>query len=131
VAEWTLADELLRPSVIYTPAVLSLLAAVEVHALAHITGGGLPGNVPRVIGEHLDAVFERASWPVPPIFHEIQRAGDVSETEMTRVFNLGLGMVAAVPPEAVTAALSALKTAGEEGRVVGELVPGHNQVRFR
>ena len=72
---WTLADELLRPSVIYTPAVLALLAAVEVHALAHITGGGLPGNVPRVLGDDLDAVFERARWPVPPIFAEIQRAG--------------------------------------------------------
>jgi phosphoribosylformylglycinamidine cyclo-ligase len=130
-AGWTLADELLRPSVIYTPAVLSLLAAVEVHAIAHITGGGLPGNVPRVLGEDLDAVLQRSSWPVPPIFGEIQRAGRVSDAEMTRVFNLGLGMVIAVPPHAVTGSLAALKAAGQDGLVVGELVPGHHQVHFR
>jgi phosphoribosylformylglycinamidine cyclo-ligase len=130
-AGWTLADELLRPSVIYTPAILSLLAAGEVHALAHITGGGLPGNVPRVLGADLDAVFERASWPVPAIFGEIQRAGSVSDAEMTRVFNLGLGMVVAVPPHAVTGALAALETAGQDGLVVGELVPGKGQVHFR
>jgi phosphoribosylformylglycinamidine cyclo-ligase len=117
--------------VIYTPAVLSLLAAIEVHAIAHITGGGLPGNVPRVLGEDLDAVFERSAWPVPPIFGEIQRAGRVSDAEMTRVFNLGLGMVVAVPQHAVTGTLTALKTAGQDGLVVGELVPGHHQVHFR
>jgi phosphoribosylformylglycinamidine cyclo-ligase len=128
---WTLADELLRPSVIYTPSVLSLLTAVEVHAIAHITGGGLPGNVPRVLSDDLDAVFERGSWPVPPIFGEIQRAGRVSDAEMSRVFNLGLGMVVAVPPHAVAGALSALKTAGQDGLVVGELVPGRRRVRFR
>ena len=130
-AGWTLADELLRPSVIYTPAILSLLAAVDVHAIAHITGGGLPGNVPRVLGEDLDAVFERASWPVPPIFGEIQRAGRVSDAEMARVFNLGLGMVVAVPPHEVTGSLAALKLAGQSGLVVGELVAGHHQVHFR
>ena len=68
------------------------------HAIAHITGGGLPGNVPRVLGDDLDAVFERDRWPVPPIFAEIQRAGGVDDDEMARVFNLGLGMVVAVPP---------------------------------
>jgi phosphoribosylformylglycinamidine cyclo-ligase len=116
---------------IYTPAVLSLLEAVEVHALAHITGGGLPGNVPRVIGEDLDALFERGRWPVPPIFGEIQRVGGVSDTEMARVFNLGLGMVAVVPPDAVTGALATLKTAGHDALVVGELVPGQRTVLFR
>lgn len=130
-AGWTLADELLRPSSIYAPAVLSLLAQVDVHALAHITGGGLPGNVPRVLGQDLDAVFERSRWPVPPIFGEVQRAGRVSDTEMARVFNLGLGMVAAVPPDAVTEALAALKVAGQDGLRVGELVPGHQLVHFR
>ena len=128
---WTLADELLRPSVIYTPAVLSLLAAVEVHALAHITGGGLPGNVTRVISEDLDALFERDRWPVPPIFGEIQRAGGVSDTEMARVFNLGLGLVAVVPPDAVTGALAALRGSGHDGLVVGKLIPGNRKVVFR
>ncbi len=129
--EWTLADELLRPSVIYTPAVLALLDAVEVHAVAHITGGGLPGNVPRVLGPDLDAVFERVRWPVPRIFAEIQEAGRVDEAEMARVFNLGLGMVVAVPPGAVDEALAALEAVGQEALVVGELVPGRRLVHFR
>jgi phosphoribosylformylglycinamidine cyclo-ligase len=129
--EWTLADELLRPSVIYAPAVLALLGAVEVHAVAHITGGGLPGNVVRVLGDDLDAVFDRKRWAVPPIFAEIQRAGAVNDAEMTRVFNLGLGMVVAVPPGAVAAAVQTLASAEQEALVVGELVPGRRRVHFR
>jgi phosphoribosylformylglycinamidine cyclo-ligase len=127
---WTLADELLRPSVIYTPAVLTLLRAVDVHAIAHITGGGLTGNLPRVLGEHLDAVFERDRWEVPRIFEEVQRAGRVEDEEMARVFNLGLGMVVALPRSAVDAALAALHRTGQAAMVVGHLVPGRRQVHF-
>jgi phosphoribosylformylglycinamidine cyclo-ligase len=130
--EWTLADELLRPSVIYTPAVLALLdSGVEVHAVAHITGGGLPGNVPRVLGPGLDAVFDPSAWTVPPIFGEIQVAGGVDEAEMRRVFNLGLGMVIAVPPSAAGAASDALAAAGVAPRRVGRLEAGCRRVRFR
>jgi phosphoribosylformylglycinamidine cyclo-ligase len=128
---WTLADELLRPSVIYTPAILSLLEAVEVHAVAHITGGGLPGNLPRVLGDHLDAVLEQDRWSVPPIFAEIQRAGGIAAPEMVRVFNLGLGMVVAVPPDAVDVALTVLGGAGHQASVVGRLVPGERRVLLR
>jgi phosphoribosylformylglycinamidine cyclo-ligase len=127
---WTLADELLRPSVIYSPAVLALLRRVEVHAIAHITGGGLPGNVPRVLGEHVDAVFERDRWQVPRIFQEVQQAGQVDDEEMARVFNLGIGMVVALPRSAVRAALTALRQSGQEATVVGHLVPGKRQVHF-
>jgi phosphoribosylformylglycinamidine cyclo-ligase len=127
---WTLADELLRPSVIYSPAVLALLRTVEVHGIAHITGGGLPGNVPRVLGEHLDAVFERDRWHVPRIFHEVQQAGRVADEEMARVFNLGIGMVLALPRSAVSAALAALRRSGQEATVVGHLVPGRRQIHF-
>jgi phosphoribosylformylglycinamidine cyclo-ligase len=128
---WTLADELLRPSVIYTPAVLSLLdAGVEVHAVAHITGGGLPGNLPRVLAADLDAVVDRSTWEVPAIFAEVQRAGRVEDAEMMRVFNLGLGMVLAVPPGEVDRACVRLSAAGHEPRVVGRLEPGSRRVRF-
>jgi phosphoribosylformylglycinamidine cyclo-ligase len=129
--DWTLADELLRPSVIYTPAVLALLGTVEVHAIAHITGGGLPGNIARVLGNRVDAVLERGLWPVPPIFAEIQRAGGVTDDEMARVFNLGLGMVIAVPADAPAAAVTALQHAGQAAVIVGELVPGRRRVHFR
>ena len=128
---WTLADELLRPSVIYTPAVLNLIGRVCVHAVAHITGGGLPGNVPRVLNPALDAVFERGSWETPPIFAEIQAAGSVSDEEMARVFNLGLGMVAAVAPGDVPASLEVLEESGVPARVVGALTEGLGRVHFR
>ena len=89
----SVADELLRPSVIYAPAVQRLLGDVDVRAVAHITGGGIVGNLPRVLPAGVDAVVERSAWEVPRVFAEIQRLGDVSDDEMARVFNLGLGMV--------------------------------------
>jgi phosphoribosylformylglycinamidine cyclo-ligase len=129
--DWTLADELLRPSVIYTPSVLALIdAGIEVHAVAHITGGGLPGNVPRVLGDGVDALFDRASWPVPRIFEEIRQAGNVADEEMLRVFNLGLGMVIAVPLSVVDQALACLAATGPSPLVVGTLVDGRRGVRF-
>ncbi len=129
--DWTLADELLRPSVIYTPAVLAVLeAGVDVHAVAHITGGGLPGNVPRVLADDLDAVFDRAAWPVPPIFAEIQAAGGVEDHEMQRVFNLGLGMVLVVAPDAVDATRAALSEAGAPSFVVGGIQVGFRCVQI-
>jgi phosphoribosylformylglycinamidine cyclo-ligase len=128
---WSLADELLRPSVIYTPAVLALLdAGIEVHAIAHITGGGLPGNVVRVLGPAVDAVFERGAWPVPRIFHEVQEAGGVDDEEMLRVFNLGLGLVLAVPPSAVARALEILEASGVPGLCVGGLQEGFRCVQI-
>jgi phosphoribosylformylglycinamidine cyclo-ligase len=133
--DWTLADELLRPSVIYAPAVLDLMATVDVHAVAHITGGGLPGNLPRVLGPGLDAIVERGGWTVPPIFAEIQRAGRVDDAEMARVFNLGVGMVVALDPRDVEAALASLAASSAAGRhgatVIGRLVPGDREVHLR
>ena len=130
-AAHSLADELLRPSVIYSPAVLAMIAAVDVHAVAHITGGGLPGNLPRVLPKTLDAVVERGSWDEPRIFAEIRAAGAVSDAEMARVFNLGVGMVLAVPAGAVTAATDAARRFGHEAVVIGRLVPGAGSVQLR
>ncbi len=120
----SLGDELLLPSVIYAPAVAALLRSVEVHVAAHITGGGLPGNLIRILPPGCRAVVDRGRWQVPPIFAEIQRAGGVSDEEMTRVFNLGLGMVVVVPAAAVAAALAVLEPYGHQARVVGEVVAG-------
>ena len=127
---WTVADELLRPSVIYTPAILRLLEEVQVHAVAHITGGGLPGNLPRVIGEAVEAVIDTASWEVPRIFHEIQQAGAVATEEMYRVFNMGIGMVVAVPPTESERAISVLHEAGLAACGIGALVEGARGVRL-
>jgi phosphoribosylformylglycinamidine cyclo-ligase len=126
----SVAEELLAPSVIYAPAIRSLCAATEVHAVAHITGGGLPGNLNRVLPTDLDALVDPGSWEWPRVFAELQRLGSVDVAEMRRVFNLGIGMVAVVPPSAAHRALDVLRTAGHRAVVVGEVVPGHGGVRF-
>jgi phosphoribosylformylglycinamidine cyclo-ligase len=118
----TVADELLRPSVIYAPAVLRLLGDVDVRAVAHITGGGLVGNLPRVLPGGVDAELERSAWEVPRVFGEIQRLGAIDDDEMARVFNLGLGMVVFVPPADTGRAITTLRGAGHAAVEVGRLV---------
>ena len=126
-AAHSLADELLRPSLIYSPAVLSLLPRFEVHAVAHITGGGLPGNLPRALPPDLDAIVHPGAWPVPPIFAEVKKAAGVDDAEMYRTFNMGLGMVVAVPPHEAEAVVAALADLGFPGSVVGEVVSGQGR----
>jgi phosphoribosylformylglycinamidine cyclo-ligase len=128
----TLAEELLRPSVLYTPAVRAAMAAVGpgVHAAAHITGGGFVGNVPRALPEGMGAVIDRSAWAVPPIFGEIRRLGHVSDEEMARVFNLGVGMIVTVDADAVEPTLSAIHHAGVGAAVVGHVESGERGVEF-
>ena len=123
-ATTTLGDELLRPSVIYTPAVRAAIAAADVHAVAHITGGGYGGNIPRALPEGARAVIEQGSWQVPHIFGEIRRLGQVDDEEMAKVFNLGLGMVVMVGSASADDALDALRTSGIDAVVVGSVVEG-------
>jgi phosphoribosylformylglycinamidine cyclo-ligase len=130
-ASTSLADELLLPSVIYAPAVVALLHNVDVHAVAHITGGGLPGNLPRVLPAGCHPVVVRGSWIVPPIFGEVQRAGRVSDDEMARVFNLGLGMVIAVAPDSVASAIEAVGPLGHAAVVVGTVAEGAGPLEWR
>jgi phosphoribosylformylglycinamidine cyclo-ligase len=125
-ADHTLADELLRPSVIYTPAVLAAGAALDdgLHACAHITGGGILGNLPRVLPDGLGAVLERAAWVEPRIFEEIRRLGSVDQAEMDRVFNRGVGMALVVAAGRVDDALVALAAVGQPSTVIGTVVAG-------
>jgi phosphoribosylformylglycinamidine cyclo-ligase len=123
-ASSTLGEELLRPSVIYAPAMVALGRAVDIHGVAHITGGGLPGNVPRALPSDCHAVLRRGQWDRPRIFAEIQKAGQISDDEMARVFNLGLGMVVVVDPADVASTIEALAPFGHLARVVGEVVAG-------
>ena len=127
-ASHSVADELLRPSVIYTPAVLAVRAAVgdALHACAHITGGGIVGNLPRVLPAGVYAVLDRASWEEPAIFGEIQRLGSVAEDEMDRVFNRGIGMALVVAAARVTEVLAALAQAGQPSTVIGSVVSGES-----
>jgi phosphoribosylformylglycinamidine cyclo-ligase len=119
----SVVDELLRPSVIYAPALRELFGDVDVRAVAHITGGGLVGNVPRVLPAGVDAELNRSAWEVPRVFTEIQRRGEVADEEMARAFNLGLGMVVVVPPGDAGRTLALLRGAGHAAAEVGRLVP--------
>jgi phosphoribosylformylglycinamidine cyclo-ligase len=129
-AHHSLADELLRPSVIYAPSMLEVRRHVDVHAFAHVTGGGIPGNLARVLPDDCDAVVHSGSWERPRIFDEIQAAGGVDEEEMAQVFNLGLGMLAVVPGDAVAAALDVVRATEHDAWAVGTITPGHGRVRM-
>jgi phosphoribosylformylglycinamidine cyclo-ligase len=130
----SLADELLAPSVVYAPAVLTVLraCATAVHACAHVTGGGVPGNLSRVLPHDVDAVLDRSTWKVPRIFTEIERLGCVGDDEMVRVFNLGLGMVLVVEPTKVGTVVSALRAVQgvPPAAIVGKIVSGTGRVRL-
>ncbi|MCA3366308.1 MAG: phosphoribosylformylglycinamidine cyclo-ligase [Roseomonas sp.] len=116
-----LGQALLAPTRIYVKPLLALHRAGLLHAAAHITGGGLPGNLPRVLPAGVTAVLEAGSWPVPPVFAFLAEAGNVSADEMLRVFNCGLGMVLAVPEAGAEAATRMLRDAGEAPFRIGHL----------
>ncbi len=120
----TLGEELLEPTRLYPAAVAAVRAAAEVKAIAHITGGGLPGNVPRVLPKGTRAELERSAWPRPAIFELIQAAGNVDEAEMQRTFNLGLGLVMVLAPDQISKAEGALAEAGYQTHRVGQVSSG-------
>jgi phosphoribosylformylglycinamidine cyclo-ligase len=132
-AHRTLGDELLVPSVIYVPTVLALRAAFgdAIHACAHITGGGIVGNVVRVLPDNVDAVVRMESFETPEIFFEIQRRGQVSSEEMVRVFNCGLGMVLSVAADQAEAITRAANEQGLQATIVGEIVAGSGKVQIQ
>lgn len=129
-AHHSLGEELLVPSVVYAPAVAALLRHIDVRAVAHITGGGLPGNLARVLPEVADALLDPRTWEAPRIFGEIQRLGEVSDDEMRKVFNLGIGMVVVVAQDEVHRTLDLLRTEGHRATQIGQVVAGRGQVRF-
>jgi phosphoribosylformylglycinamidine cyclo-ligase len=119
-----LADTLMEPTRIYVKPVLKLMAAVPVKGLAHITGGGLVGNVPRMLPEGTRAVLRKRMWPRPQLFSWLQENGNVAEDEMHRVFNCGIGMVIAVAREHLAPALMLLKREGELAYEIGFVEAG-------
>jgi phosphoribosylformylglycinamidine cyclo-ligase len=117
-----LRDAVLAPTRIYVKPVLSLLSAVRVKGLAHVTGGGLVENVPRVLPDGCAAVLRRDAWTMPPLFSWLQREGGIADAEMHRVFNCGIGMVVVVDAADADAAVAALRAAGEAPARIGEIV---------
>ena len=118
----TLGDVLLTPTKLYVKALMPLFEADLVHGVAHITGGGFIENVPRMLPEGLAARIELGSWPVPPIFDVIERAGSVDHMEMFNIFNMGIGMVVAVPADREDEVMNLLANAGEQGYRIGSVV---------
>ena len=129
-ADHSLGDELLVPSVIYAPTVTALRHDLgrAVHACAHITGGGIVGNVARILTPDLDALIDMESFETPQIFFEIQRRGRVHADEMVRVFNCGLGMVVALDSSAADAAISIARDNGIVAMIVGSVTSGTGEV---
>ncbi|MDX1511445.1 MAG: phosphoribosylformylglycinamidine cyclo-ligase [Nitriliruptorales bacterium] len=119
-----LGEELLEPTRIHTPDCLTLIETVEVHALCHVTGGGLPGNLPRVLPDGLGAEVDPSTWTLPPIFGWLEERGPVGRHEMWRTFNMGIGMVAVVPPTAVSDAVAELRDLGVDAPAMGIVEPG-------
>jgi phosphoribosylformylglycinamidine cyclo-ligase len=123
-----LYDLLLAPTRIYVKSVLALLAEVPVHGIAHITGGGPTGNIPRVLPAGLEAVIDERQWPSQAVFDWLQRAGRIERDEMHRTFNCGLGMTLCVPAADADRALAILRDRGERADVVGEVRSGDRGV---
>lgn len=117
----SLADALMAPTRIYVKPMLDLIRECNVHAIAHITGGGLLENIPRVLPRHTVAQIDSQSWEIPPVFRWLQEQGNVEQTEMYRTLNCGIGMVVCVPASQKDNALAILKQAGESARVIGSI----------
>ncbi len=126
----TLGEELLTPTHIYAKDCLELAKECDVHAFAHITGGGIAGNLVRSIPEGLAVAVDRSTWTPNPVFDVVQRVGGISDEEMERTFNMGIGMVAVVAPDQVDRSLAVLTARHIEAWTIGEVVEGESGVRL-
>ena len=117
----TLGEKLLAPTKIYVKSLLQLNEKVSIHALSHITGGGLLENIPRVLPEGVKAVIDASSWQRPAVFDWLQENGNVTDKEMYRTFNNGIGMVIVVAENDVSEALAVLNSAGEQASLIGQI----------
>ena len=129
----SLADALMAPTRIYVKPLLELIKTLPVHALSHITGGGLLENIPRVLPDSAKAVIDTNAWELPAVFKWLQAAGNVDALEMYRTFNCGIGMIIAVPAERADEAIAQLQAAGEQALLVGHIADaaaGEEQVQL-
>lgn len=120
----TLGDMLLTPTRIYVKPVMQLLKEVDIHGLAHITGGGFDENIPRILKEGQGVEIKEGSWEILPVFKMLEKYGHIPHREMFNIFNMGIGMVIAVNPEDVDKTLEILSSQGEDPKVIGEVIEG-------
>src|SRR6056297_972168 len=119
-----LGEALLAPTRIYVKPLLALLRALPVHGLVHVTGGGLPENLPRVLPPGTEARIDRGAWTTPPVFDWLAAAGNIAPAEMLRTFNCGIGMAVVLPRQHAQAALAVLAEHGEQAWPIGEIAAG-------
>ena len=120
-SQQALSEALLTPTKIYVKAIMPLVKAGLVNGMAHITGGGFVENVPRMLSKDLAAVIELGSWPILPIFEDLQTEGEIPAMEMYEIFNMGIGMVLAVSPDKVEAVKEELASIGEKSYIIGSV----------
>ena len=125
-----LGDELLKPTRIYVKAFVSLKDTIKIKGMAHITGGGIPGNLPRILPKGMSAVIQSGSWPVPRIFALIRRLGKVPEDDMKRTFNMGVGYVMVVSKRKAGDAVSMLNQSGYQAFIIGKIERGGKGVQY-
>lgn len=123
-------NELMRPHKSYWPALRRLIDAGLVHAMAHITGGGITDNLPRVLPKGAGAVVELGTWPVPPVFTHLQNIGNVPQDDLMRTFNMGIGMVLVVPAKKFKRVQSLIEKLGEKSYLIGRIVRGDHKVTY-
>jgi phosphoribosylformylglycinamidine cyclo-ligase len=126
----SLGEELLRPTSIYVKAFNALSKKVDIKGMAHITGGGIPGNLPRIFPKGVRAVVDEDSWPKQPVFSLIEKFGNVPHADMRRTFNMGIGLIVVVEKGKADIAVKTLKKAGYHGYLIGEIEKGREGVRF-
>jgi len=125
-----LGEELLKPTKIYAPSILKVTKLFDVKGIAHITGGGITENVPRILPEDCDAKIDLSSWDVPPIFKLIQKEAKIDDGEMLKTFNMGIGMAVIVSPEEADSVEELLNKEGERVFRIGEVAPGKKEVTY-
>lgn len=129
----TLGEELLRPTRIYVKTVINVVKGFGVRGMAHITGGGIVENLPRILPKACQAVIRKGTWRIPPVFSLIAQKGNVPESEMYRTFNMGVGLIVIVPAQEAEAVIERLKGLGEDASVIGEIAQrkdGEEPLRF-
>lgn len=125
-----IGKELLKPTRIYTRSILKVMKRIRIKSMAHITGGGFYGNIPRVLPEGLAARIKKGSWHIPPIFRKIQKKGTIAEKEMFRTFNMGIGMVLVSSTRSAEKAVTLFEELGQKAWVIGEIVEGKREVEI-
>lgn len=125
----SIADHLLAPTKIYVKSILNLITQLDIHAIAHITGGGFWENIPRVLPDNTQAIINENSWQWPAIFNWLQQAGNVSRHEMYRTFNCGVGLIVVLPKSLAEQAITLLHTYGENAWLLGEIVTSDSAER--